>query len=99
MRSKVGARALSPLFILISDYNIGLELRCDSKSVIAFYQYNTAINTGTLNARLAWEFAPLSFLYFVINDQSPIDNPNSTNTGAFARETQGIFKINYIHQL
>jgi hypothetical protein len=61
--------------------------------LIAFYQYNTAVNVGTLNARLAWEFLPLSFLYLVINDRSPI------NGASFPREEQGIFKINYIHQL
>jgi hypothetical protein len=61
--------------------------------LIAFYQYNTAVHVGTLNARLAWEFLPLSFLYLVINDRSPVSG------ATFSREAQGIFKINYIHQL
>lgn len=34
----------------------------------AFYQYNDAARQGTLNARLSWEFRPLSFLYVVLND-------------------------------
>lgn len=38
----------------------------------AFYQYNTVQARGTLNARVSWEYAPLSFLYVVYNDRQPI---------------------------
>ena len=38
----------------------------------AFYQYNSAAQRGTLNARFSWEFLPLSFLYVVYNDRQPI---------------------------
>ena len=38
----------------------------------AFYQYNTSLKRGTLNARFSWEFLPLSFVYVVYNDREPI---------------------------
>lgn len=41
----------------------------------AFYQYNDAARQGTLNARLSWEFRPLSFLYVVLNDARDVDRP------------------------
>ncbi len=37
-----------------------------------FYQYNTSAERGALNARLSWEFAPLSFVYLVMNDSRAI---------------------------
>jgi hypothetical protein len=33
-----------------------------------FYQYNTLNKSGRWNARLSWEYRPLSFLYLVFND-------------------------------
>ena len=43
--------------------------------VTAFYQYNDAARQGTLNARVSWEFRPLSFLYVVLNDARDVDRP------------------------
>ncbi|MGQ9804753.1 MAG: DUF5916 domain-containing protein [Chlorobiales bacterium] len=84
-----GSRNYRQTHLLVPELRVALNPRLQ---LIGFYQYNTAINTATLNARLAWEFAPLSFLYLVINDRSPVNN------ATFAREEQGILKINYIHQ-
>ena len=36
--------------------------------VSGIWQYNTAVETSSLNARLSWEFRPLSFLYVVYGD-------------------------------
>lgn len=33
-----------------------------------FYQYNSMDQQGRWNARLAWEYRPLSFAYLVFND-------------------------------
>jgi hypothetical protein len=49
----------------------------------AFYQYNDAIRQGTLNARFAWEYKPLSYLYVVLNDardteRRPLPGPART---------------------
>ncbi len=40
--------------------------------VSSFYQYNTDAQIGSLNARVSWEFAPLSFVYLVYNDRQAI---------------------------
>jgi hypothetical protein len=34
----------------------------------AFYQYNTFDERGRWNVRGSWEFAPLSFVYVVFNE-------------------------------
>ena len=38
----------------------------------AFYQYNTSVQRGALNARVSWEFQPLSFVYLVYNERRAI---------------------------
>jgi hypothetical protein len=38
----------------------------------AFYQHNTSAQVGSLNARFSWEFAPLSYLFIVINERAPL---------------------------
>ena len=38
----------------------------------AFYQYNTSLQRGALNARVSWEFQPLSFVYLVYNERRAI---------------------------
>jgi hypothetical protein len=37
-----------------------------------FYQHNTSAQRGVLNARFSWEFAPLSYLFVVLNDRRPL---------------------------
>jgi hypothetical protein len=58
-----------------------------------FYQYNTAQQRGTLNARFSWEFAPLSFLYVVYNDRQAIDG------GMSPRANSLIVKLSWLRQL
>jgi hypothetical protein len=41
--------------------------------LLSLYQRNTAAGLATWNARLAWEFRPLSYVYLVVNDRRPID--------------------------
>lgn len=38
--------------------------------VSGIWQYNTAVEASSLNARLSWEFRPLSFLYVVYNENA-----------------------------
>ena len=45
--------------------------------VSGIWQYNTAVEASSLNARLSWEFQPLSFLYVVYNE-------NASHDGALA---------------
>ena len=42
--------------------------------VSGFYQYNTDAQLGSLNARVSWESAPLSFMYLVYNNRAAIGN-------------------------
>ena len=59
----------------------------------AFYQYNTAIERASLNARFSWEFLPLSFLYVVYNDRQAVQGGNSP----MARSL--IVKLSWLGQL
>lgn len=57
-----------------------------------FYQYNSLDKTGRWNARLSWEYRPLSFLYLVFNDtKSNLDLDRFRTTGAIA-------KVNWMQQ-
>ncbi len=59
----------------------------------AFYQYNTAVERGTLNARFSWEFAPLSFLYVVYNDRQAVRNGNTPTARSL------IVKLSWLRQM
>jgi hypothetical protein len=59
----------------------------------AFYQYNTAIERASLNARFSWEFLPLSFLYVVYNDRQAVQGGNTP----MARSL--IVKLSWLGQL
>jgi hypothetical protein len=58
-----------------------------------FYQYNTVQKRGTMNARLSWEFSPLSFLYIVYNDRQPILGGNVPTARSL------IVKLSWLGQL
>ena len=59
----------------------------------AFYQYNTALARGSLNARFSWEFRPLSFLYVVYNDRQAIEQ------GTMPTARSLIVKLSWLRQL
>lgn len=59
----------------------------------AFYQYNTAVEQGSLNARFSWEYAPLSYLYVVWNDRQPVLDGTSTRVRSL------IVKLSWLRQL
>lgn len=59
----------------------------------AFYQYNTAIQRGSLNARFSWEYLPLSYLYIVYNDRQAIQG----GTAPMSRSL--IVKLSWLGQL
>lgn len=62
----------------------------------AFWQYNSEREQGTWNARFAWEFAPLSYVYLVYNDQRSI--AASTPRPANLPRQQLVMKLVYLHQ-
>jgi Domain of unknown function (DUF5916) len=50
-------------------YSVGMRLALNPQlQSTVFYQYNSLNKTGRWNARLSWEYRPLSFLYLVFND-------------------------------
>ncbi len=63
--------------------------------LIGFYQKNTLGNRDTWNARLSWEFKPLSFLFLVYNSRAyaGTDNPLERQ-----REQTLIGKLTYLRQ-
>lgn len=74
-------------------YSGGLRLALNPQlQATAFYQYNALGKTGRWNARLSWEYRPLSFLYLVFNDtRSDLGLDRFRTTGAIA-------KVNWMRQ-
>jgi hypothetical protein len=63
-------------------YTAGLRLAYNPRlQLSSFYQYNSFDKRGRWNIRGSWEFAPLSFLYIVFNENnfrnSPVQNQNA----------------------
>jgi len=57
-------------------YDIQLRAALNPRvQVSAFYQYNSFGKQGQWNARASWEFAPLSFIYLVYNENNFKDTP------------------------
>jgi hypothetical protein len=74
-------------------YSGGLRLALNPQvQGTVFYQYNSLGKTGRWNARLSWEYRPLSFLYLVFNDtRSDLGIDRFRTTGA-------IGKVNWMRQ-
>ncbi|HVX49022.1 MAG TPA: hypothetical protein VHB48_02660, partial [Chitinophagaceae bacterium] len=67
------------LNIKTSIYSLQLKLAWNPQwQLSAFWQYNSYDKQGQVNARLSWQFAPLSYLYIVYNEtnykNSPLNN-------------------------
>lgn len=52
-----------------------------------YFQYNSQGNNINVNSRLQWEYKPLSFIYFVVN--------NNFGDRISERNWEAAFKINY----
>jgi hypothetical protein len=69
----------------------GLRLAANPRlQVSTFYQYNSFDERGRWNVRGSWEFAPLSFVYVVFNEN------NFQNT--LQRQQSVINKVSYLRQ-
>lgn len=64
--------------------------------ITAFWQYNTDLNSNSINTRFSWEFAPLSYLYFVFNDIHPFGDKGLSPVQG---NQQTIFKLTYLKQI
>ena len=74
-------------------YTANLRLALNPRVQLStFYQYNSFDEQGRWNIRFSWEYAPLSFIYLVLNDtQTDIFDP-------VQRSTQFISKITFLKQ-
>ncbi len=76
-------------------FRIGPRLALNPRLLFsALYQYNSASDLHAVNARVSWEFLPLSYMYLVlnsslINDSDPLQRLN---------QQQYIAKVSYVHQ-
>jgi hypothetical protein len=76
---------------VVSDFFPNSRLAANPRMQLsAFYQYNTFDERGRWNVRGSWEFAPLSFVYLVLNEND-IRQTNSRNRSE-------INKISYLRQ-
>ncbi|MBC6995136.1 DUF5916 domain-containing protein [Neolewinella lacunae] len=74
-------------------YSVGLRLAANSRlQGTAFYQYNTLTSNGRINARISWEYRPLSFLFLVFNDSR-----EDLGLDRFTRQ-EVIGKLNWMRQ-
>lgn len=72
-------------------YTCGIRLSWNPRLQFSgFHQYNIFDQQGRWNLRASWEFAPLSFVYLVVNENSFRESP--VHTGSF------ISKISFLKQ-
>jgi hypothetical protein len=80
-----------------------LRLAFDPKlQLTLFYQRNTAASLSTWNARLSWEFRPLSYVYLVFNERAPLTTPSGLfmpATSTMPTDRQLILKVTFNKQL
>ena len=76
-------------------FRIGPRLALNPRLLFSgLYQYNSASDLHAVNARVSWEFLPLSYVYLVLNsslidDSDPLQRLN---------QQQYIAKVSYVHQ-
>ncbi|MEL6616604.1 MAG: hypothetical protein AAFQ43_12755, partial [Bacteroidota bacterium] len=98
------ARGLGVETLDVRSHLVGADVRVALSprlQATAFWQYNSLADLASLNARVSWEFAPLSFVYLVVNDSRfyvPTTDRMATPE-AFLSEQQGVLKVSYLRQL
>lgn len=63
-----------------------------------FWQRNTDLQRGSLNARFSWEFSPLSYVFLVVNDIRAFGSALA-GTGTSLPSQQVILKVTWLRQL
>jgi hypothetical protein len=63
-----------------------------------FYQYNSTVSAGALNARFSWEFAPLSYVFLVYNDNRAVGTLAPLATPVVPTR-QLVLKVSWLRQL
>lgn len=85
----------------LTTHLLGLETRLATTprlQLVSFVQWNTVARQLTANARLAWEYQPLSFFTIVYNDRSPVDGRGVLTPAPFTSR-QLLVKLTWIRQL
>jgi len=94
--SQVG-RAASPL----TTHLLGVELRLAASprlQFVSFVQWNTVARQTTANARLVWDYRPLSFFTVVYNDRGAADG-RGVSAPAPTSVRQLLMKLTWLWQL
>ncbi len=94
--SQVGSKPTT-----VTTHLLGLETRLATTprlQLVSFVQWNTVARQMTANARLAWEYRPLSFFTVVYNDRSPVDG-RGVLTSAPLGSRQLLVKLTWLLQV
>lgn len=76
-------------------FSVGPRLALNPRLLFSgLYQYNSSSDLHAVNARISWEFLPLSYLYLVLNS-SLIDDSDPLQR---LSQQQFIAKVSYVHQ-
>lgn len=76
-------------------FSIGPRLALNPRLLFSgLYQYNSSSDLHAVNARISWEFLPLSYVYLVLNS-SLIDHSDPLQR---LNQQQYIAKVSYVHQ-
>jgi hypothetical protein len=80
--------------VKIDLYSIEARMALNPRlQLIAFYQQNSENASKNYNIRFSWEYAPLSYVYLVLNQRQFQDISLKTRT-----DDQAIIKISYLKQ-
>jgi hypothetical protein len=85
---------------VVSTHLFGLESRLAASprlQLVSFAQWNTVARQLTVNARLSWEYQPLSFFTVVYNDRSPISGLAAVLPASGSRQL--LAKVTWLLQL
>ena len=85
----------------LTTHLLGVETRLATTprlQLVSFVQWNTVARQLTANARLAWEYRPLSFFTIVYNDRSPVDGRGVVTTAPFTSR-QLLIKLTWLTQV
>lgn len=85
----------------VTTHLLGVESRLAASprlQLVSFAQWNTAARQLTVNARLAWEYRPLSYVRIVYNERSPVDGWGVAAPAPLASR-QVVAKLTWLLQL
>jgi hypothetical protein len=92
--------AVGSLRSSLTTHLLGVESRLAASprlQLVSFAQWNTVARQFTVNARLAWEYQPLSFFTLVYNDRSAVDG-RGVLTSAPVESRQLLAKLTWLLQ-